>query len=642
MREGGATEARRRWTDFYPLLSAGCGWVVVVSCAWFGLTSSPATAVNNDSPAGRPVAGLPVAGRPVAKPVAVTKSVAKSSDGTPKSSDSPGADAESDEADAPTKPAVKKSGSLKSHSHGIPQVELINDQIRAAWQERRLTPSPAASDGEWCRRLYLDLLGRVPSVDEVNRFTSDRSSDKKLQLVNQLLGNDEQFVEQYARNWTTLWTNILIGRAGGGENDRMTNREGLQQALRRAFQRNTPYDTLVTQLISATGVNKPGETGFNGFVNFLCGKLDENGVQATAKTAQIFMGLQVQCTQCHNHPFNEWKQNRFWELNAFFRQVRAIRRPNRNRELITVELSNQNFSGEDNRPDEAALFYELRNGKMEAAFPVFVDGVEINKSGYLEEVDRRKELAGRVVGSDFMPKAIVNRMWGHFLGYGFTKPVDDLGPHNAPSHPELLESLGAEFRKGSCDLKELIRWIVLSEPYSLSSHFNNTNKKDDPSLGEKPMFSHFYLRQMRAEELYESLLVATAAHQIGGSYEEQEKVKHEWLDQFTIAFGTDDNDETTTFNGTIPQTLMMMNGDLMKKAIGTDKGSFLEQVAANSKMSNAAKINHLFLAALARKPTASETLAANQLMSLRGGDATAALQDVWWAVLNSNEFILNH
>jgi hypothetical protein len=120
------------------------------------------------------------------------------------------------------------------------------------------------------------------------------------------------------------------------------------------------------------------------------------------------------------------------------------------------------------------------------------------------------------------------------------------------------------------------------------------------------------------------------------------KSKRRSSNQFTIAFGTDENDETTTFNGTIPQTLMMMNGDLMKKAIGTDKGSFLEEVANNSKLNNPAKINYLFLAAMARRPTAAENTAANQLMTLRGGNATAALQDVWWAVLNSNEFILNH
>jgi hypothetical protein len=536
---------------------------------------------------------------------------------------------------------AKKTLASKANSHGIPQVELINEKIREGWASKQLTPSLPATDGEWVRRLYLDLLGRIPTVEECNRFVSDKSPDRKLQLVNKLLGDDEKAIEEYARNWTAIWTNILIGRAGGGEQDRNTNRPGMQQALRQSFKRNMPYDQFVTKLISATGVNKPGEDGFNGFTNFYTSKLEENGVQATAKTAQIFLGLQVQCTQCHNHPFNDWKQNQFWEMNAFFRQTRAMRKTQQGRD-VSMELVNNDFAGEDNRPEEAVLYYELRNGKMQAAYPVFVDGTKVNSSGYLKEVNRRGELARLVVASEYMPKEIVNRLWGHFLGYGFTKPIDDIGPHNTPTHPELLESLGKEFRMHSCDVKELIRWITLSEAYSLSSKFSPNNKKDDPALGEKPMFSHFYLRQMRAEELYESLLTATEAQKTGGSYEEQEKVKLDWLNQFTIAFGTDENDESTTFNGTIPQTLMMMNGDLIKKAIGTDKGSFLEQVAVNDRLSNVAKINYLFMAALSRKPAASETDGANELMALRGGDSVAALQDVWWAVLNSNEFILNH
>ncbi len=310
---------------------------------------------------------------------------------------------------------------------------------------------------------------------------------------------------------------------------------------------------------------------------------------------------------------------------------------------VSVELVNQDFAGEDNRPDEAVLFYELRNGKMQAAYPVFVDGTKIKSSGYLQEVDRRSELARLIVGSDYMPKAIVNRLWAHFLGYGFTKPIDDIGPHNPPTHPELLEALGKEFRMHSYDLKELIRWIMLSEPYSLSSQYSPTNKKDDPALGEKPMFSHFYLRQMRAEELYESLLDRDRGPKDGRQLRRAGKDKLEWLKQFTIAFGTDENDETTTFNGTIPQTLMMMNGDLIKKAIGTDKGSFLEQVAMNDRLNNAAKINYLFLAALSRRPATSEIDGRQRIDGcLRGGDSVAALQDVWWAVLNSNEFILNH
>jgi len=258
--------------------------------------------------------------------------------------------------------------------------------------------------------------------------------------------------------------------------------------------------------------------------------------------------------------------------------------------------------------------------------------------------------------SAFMDKTIANRMWQHFLGYGFTKPIDDLGPHNNPSHPALLDFLGEEVRKNSYNLKELIRWIVLSEPYSLSSKITPGNKGDDPLLGETPKFTHFYLRQMRAEELYESLLVATQAQKARGSYEDQEKLKGDWLKQFVVAFGNDEGEESTTFNGTIPQALMLMNGDLIKKAIDSDKGSFLHTVATGN-MKPAEKIHYLFEAGLARRPTQGEVTVANQLL-MREGERqysgkgkkkeaaadphTSALADIFWAVLNSNEFILQH
>src|SRR5690606_25033755 len=123
-----------------------------------------------------------------------------------------------------------------------------------------------------------------------------------------------------------------------------------------------------------------------------------------------------------------------------------------------------------------------------------------------------------IIDSETMPEAIVNRYWGHFFGYGFTKPVDDMGPHNRATHPELLSHLGQEFRKSSFNLKDLIRWITLSEAYSLSSKITKGNELDDPTVGEPPKFSHFYLRQMQAEQLYESLLVATQAHKTRGNY----------------------------------------------------------------------------------------------------------------------------
>ncbi len=267
----------------------------------------------------------------------------------------------------------------------------------------------------------------------------------------------------------------------------------------------------------------------------------------------------------------------------------------------------------------------------------------------MEDVDRRTELGKLFVKSEYMDQTIANRMWGHFLGYGFTKPIDDMGPHNTPSHPALLEYLGQEVRKNSFNLKELIKWITLSEAYSLSSRMTAANKMDDPLLGERPKFSHFYLRQMTAEQLYESLLVATEAHKTRGSYEEQEKTKNEWLQQFVTAFGTDEGDESTTFNGTIPQVLMMFNGDLIKKATSTADGGMLSKVAS-SNMKPTEKINYLFLAGLARHPSRNELGKANELLAYRYQDnkgdlpaaTVAALQDIWWAVLNSNEFIFNH
>ena len=242
-------------------------------------------------------------------------------------------------------------------------------------------------------------------------------------------------------------------------------------------------------------------------------------------------------------------------------------------------LVNQDFRGEGSTPTEAEIYFEKRNGELQVAYPKFIDGTTINPSGNIKDVDRRAELAKLMIKSEFLGKAVVNRYSAHFLGYGFTKPVDDLGPHNTASHPELLDRLGQEFAAGGHDLKRLIRWITLSEAYALSSKTTPKNSKDDPSLGERPKFSHFYLRQMQAEQLYESVLVIMNEHKKPGSYTEQEGKKADLLRQFTLTFGNDEGEEATTFNGTIPQALMMMNGELTKMAIDVKNDTFLHEMA---------------------------------------------------------------
>ena len=406
----------------------------------------------------------------------------------------------------------------------------------------------------------------------------------------------------------------------------------MQAYLRGSFLRNKPWDKIVEEIVSAQGTTSPGSPEFNGATNFLVNKLAENATEATAKTAKYFLGIQVQCTQCHNHPFNDWKQDQFWGLNAFFRQTKSIEnRSGQNVEYVT--LGNEDFRGEGSNPKEAEIYYELRNGELRVAYPTFVDGTKINSSGYVNEVDRRTELAKLIVKHENFGKAFVNRMWGHFLGYGFTKPVDDMGPHNPVSHPELLDRVGQEFAARGHNVRELIKWITLSEAYSLSSRTTPANKKDDPSLGEKPLFTHFYIRQMQAEELYESLLAATRAAE--GDPDEQAAKKSMWLQQFTVTFGNDEGDEATTFNGTIPQVLMLMNGDLTNTALTSN---FMKQLAAQGG-SLKDKVDYLYLATLSRRPTSME---AQLAMAARGADQGAILQDVFWALLNSNEFIFNH
>ncbi len=420
---------------------------------------------------------------------------------------------------AETPPASVVSSSL-TDSHND-QVERINELIMDVWQQFRVKPSRAATNGEWCRRIYLDLIGRIPTQEELAAYLKDRSGDRQTKLVDRLLYSEE-YLAAYAEHWTTIWTNLLLGRTGGTGNRELSNREGLREYLLASFRANQPYDRLVFELVAAEGTTMPGTPQFNGATNFLANKLDDKAAQATAKTAQLFLGTQVQCTQCHNHPFNEWKQNQFWELNAFFRQTRALRRfDTGTNELSYVELTNQDFGGEGNTPAEAEVYFEQRNGILKAAFPVFLDGTALpNRSGYLSDVNRRTALAELMLQSESLDQTIVNRLWGHFLGYGFTKPVDDMGPHNPVSHPELLDFLAKEFRRSQRDLKQLMRWIVLSRPYGLSSRMTTHNVSDDPQQGQTPKFSHFYLRQMRAEELYESLLVATEAHSSRGTYQD--------------------------------------------------------------------------------------------------------------------------
>ncbi len=524
-------------------------------------------------------------------------------------------------------------------------VANINRLIQRGYSENEVTPSPRADDYEFARRAALDIIGHIPDYDMLMDFIEDESPDKRRRYVDQLLDHPD-----YVRNWTNIWGNLLVGRAG----NRRANRGDLDRWLRNAIYRNMPYDQFVYELIAAEGPSNE-----NGAVNFLANHLNDNAVPATSITSRIFLGIQVQCTQCHGHPFNDWKQSQFWSMNAFFRGSRTMRDRERNITTLVDE------------PTTELIFFERRSGLMQATERMFVDGTKVPQT---EDARPRTQLARLITDPDkpFMSEAQVNRVWGHLMGFGFTRPIDDMGPHNPASHPELLEYLAKEFRAANYDGKRLIRWIAASEAYNLTSTFNDGNLIDDPTAGNTPLFSRMYLKSFTAEQLYDSLIIATQAHQVNRNSEAAENQRQTWLRQFVQTFGTDENDESTTFNGTIPQALVMMNGGLIDSAISGGQGGFLQRVldsrngdlreekdsrkrprrltaraaanlAANRRRGIPQKIEALFLVALCRRPTESELEAFNQVFQESGQtDPIVGLQDVFWAILNSNEFIINH
>jgi len=509
-------------------------------------------------------------------------------------------------------------------------VESIDQQLRQAWSDNEIQPSETATDEEWVRRIFLDLCGRIPTLAEARAFLDDESPRKQEALIDTLLAH-----EDYVRNFTTIWTNNSIGRA----TPRRVSRSGMEKFYREAFAKDRPWNEIVVDVVTASGRYEE-----NGAVNYTLAQMQnqDEGVQLTAMTTRLFLGLQVQCTQCHNHPFNKWQQDQFWEYNSFFRQVGKI--DHRKRDPVTgrqvddySEVVWENFSG--------PVYYEKRNGMMQVAFPRF-EGQEIDPGA---DTDRRVEFAKLLTKFvDGQPphiaQAMVNRMWAHFFGYGFTRPTDDMGPHNPASHPELLDRLSREFVTSGYDIKQLIRTICATEAYGLSSQFNDRNKSDDPAAGEMPLFSHLYLKSMQAEQMYDSLIVASNAHQSGrGGWSAQEEQRQKWMQQFIVAFENDENGESTTFNGTIPQALMMMNSELIEKACSVERGSFLFETL-NKPGAEPQKIQELYLAALSRRPTRIEMGMVQKMLNANSyrGSRLNGYQDLFWALLNSNEFVLIH
>tara|TARA_R110002111_G_scaffold254461_2_gene320130 strand:+ start:37756 stop:39912 length:2157 start_codon:yes stop_codon:yes gene_type:complete len=514
-------------------------------------------------------------------------------------------------------------------------VSFINHRIEDGWKAANMTPSSFATDEEWVRRAYLDVIGRIPTASEAEQFLASSQTGKHQRLIKKLTEDPT-----YVTNWSTIWTRLLIGRSTSRE----INRQALQDFLVQSFAENRPWSEMVYDLVSAEG-----DSETNGATNFLLAHLNNEAVPATAITTRLFLGTQIQCTQCHNHPFNDATQSQFWEINSFFKQTKVVRSQKMGegskRQAPKLELVSVSKGG--------TTFYETRQGLMQPAYPKYA-GIKVSDDA---GVNRRQELARLMTSgkTDQLARAMVNRMWAHFFGYGFTRPIDDMGYHNSPTHPELLDQLARQFIDSGYDIKQLIQWICLSDAYRLSSRFAEDNVSDNPDDGSTPNFSRMYVKQMTAEQLYDSLLVTANPAQIVTNYStawDKMQKRDQWLQQFVYTHENEENDETTTFDGTITQALLMMNGPLVKHSLDYQQDETILAQALKERSPDT-RIKKLSLAALTRYPTSRELSELKRLVKDRTRYLTTrnvplqtaiqqSYQDIYWAYLNSNEFILIH
>lgn len=514
-------------------------------------------------------------------------------------------------------------------------VAEVDRLIQTSWKDHNIEPSALAADSEWIRRVYLTMVGRVPTLKETQSFLASKSPRKRLQLINNVTAAPER-----ASHFAVVWTNLLIGRTQRPG----VNRESLFEFLSNQFASNRPWIDTVDELITATGRNdKKGAT------NFLLAHLNNEATPATAVTARLFLGEQISCVQCHDHPFSkDVRQQEYWALNAFFKDTQKQ----------TVDLANAASGGnmkdtpwrlvDRRREDEDRMtYFETRNGLKKAVLPAY-DGSTVSRDS---DVNRREELA-RLLAADSdakVARAMVNRMWDHFFGYGFTNPVDDMGPHAAVSHPELLDLLTEAFVKSDYNMERLMKWIAGSRAWQSSSQTVASNVSDDPASGVAPLFSHVYVRRMTPEQVYESIRVAIRS--AAGKPVEAGKVhsdhRREWVGQFTQAYDTDENDESLDFEGTIAQAMVMMNGVEVDVAIHQATEAIVSGGGDRVKSSGEA-LNRVALAMLNRKPTTREKAVFRNhhrrlsQQSPGGMSMVAAVEDMMWAYLNSSEFVMVH
>lgn len=494
----------------------------------------------------------------------------------------------------------------------VAENNYIDALVNAKLRKLRIAPSELCDDATFLRRVYLDVTGTLPPPDDVRNFLADAVSDKRARVVDDLLSRKE-FVDI----WVMKWAELLQIRSAD-QQVQMSNKSALQyfEWLEEQIARNVPVDVMVRTLLTATGPSFE-----NPAANFY--KIERDTLKLSENVAQAFMGLRIQCTQCHNHPFDRWTMNDYYSFAAFFAQVGRK-------------------SGED--PRETIVF---NNGSGGVKHPIggkdvaprFLGGEQPNLA---KGADRRQAIAEWLTAPDnpYFARNLANIIWAHFFGKGIVDPVDDVRVSNPASNPELLDQLAAQLVEYRYDFKKLVRDICTSRTYQLSPVPNDTN------AGDERNFARGAVRRIRAEVLLDVLSTATGStEKLRGLPQGARAVEiadGRTSTYFLTTFGRATRETPCScevkMEPNLSQALHLLNGDAVNAKVVN--GGLVKRLLKEGRTPTAIT-EELYLRTLSRAPTAAESAQLQRFFTEEKSNETV-LNDLFWSLLNAKEFVFNH
>jgi hypothetical protein len=483
---------------------------------------------------------------------------------------------------------------------------LVADKLRKI----RVAPSTLCNDEEFLRRVTIDITGMLPTVEEYQAFVASADPEKRSRKIDELLERKE-----FAELWVMKWAELLQVR----QIPNQISQKGMflyYNWLVEKLQNNTPMDEFVQELLGASG-----GTFSSPATNFF--QTTNDRLVLTENVAQVFMGMRIQCSQCHNHPFDRWTMDDYYSFSAFFSQI-GRKQGEDYRETIVFNSG----GGEVNHPVGGRVMK-----------PKFLGGAEPEIS---PGQDRRVVLAEWLASKDnpYFARSFVNRVWAHFFGIGIVEPVDDFRVSNPASNPELLDELGKRFTETNYDLKALVRDICNSRTYQRSTARNDSNQHDEVN------FAHANLRRIRAENLLDCISMATETKDkfpgLPLGARAVQMADGATSTYFLTTFGRATRETVCScevkMEPTLSQALHLINGDTVNGKIA--QGGVIKRLIEEKKFPEE-RVVDLYLRCFSRMPTREEL---DKLVPLLapGANQEQALQDLFWALLNSREFLFNH